>query len=152
MTRSMCMLGDCRWLLKISGMTICWTSVALMFRYAFMQWSRGLSAISRWAVFARDLIYDIAGLRCWLTRLSAGKKITKILVGCACWRNWVPLQDAANLLIGVRIVRYKDFDRMLIGLGGCGCRKINRLLSSVHDMGNVWEWITVIEKNSADVV
>ena len=115
---------------------LCWTSVALMFRYAFMQWSRGLSAISRWAVFARDLIYDIAGLRCWLTRLSAGKKITKILVGCACWRNWVPFKDAANLLVDVRIVRYKDFDRILIGLGGCGCRKINRLLSSVHDMGN----------------
>ena len=30
----------------------------------------------------------------------------------------MPLQDAANLLVDVRIVRYKDFDRMLIGLGG----------------------------------
>ena len=48
----------------------------------------------------------------------------------------MPLQDAANLLVDVRIVLHKDFDRMLIGLGGCGCWKINRLLSSVHDMGN----------------
>ena len=55
-----------------------------MLRNAFVQGSRCLSAICGRAVFAWDLIYDVTGVQCWLTRLSAGEKITKILIGGAC--------------------------------------------------------------------
>ena len=61
-------------------MTICRSSIALMLRNAFVQGSRCLSAICDRAVIAWDLIYDVTGSECWLTKLSAGEKITKILI------------------------------------------------------------------------
>ena len=65
-------------------MAICRSSIALMLRIAFVQASRCLSAISGRAVFGWDLFYDVTGLQCWLTRLSAGEKVTKVLIGGAC--------------------------------------------------------------------
>ena len=65
-------------------MTICRSSIAPMLRNGFVQRSRCLSAICSRVVFAWDLIYDVTGLQCWLTRLSAGEKVTKILIGGAC--------------------------------------------------------------------
>ena len=132
-------------------MTICRSSIALMLRNAFVQRSRCLSAICGRAVFAWDLIYDVTGLQCWLMRLSAGEKVTKILIGGACWRNWVAMQDAANLFVDMRIVRYKDFGRLLIWLYWCRCWMINRVLGSAHDKLNAWKGITFIEKNSANM-
>ena len=71
-------------MLEISGMMVCGSGVALMLRNAFEQRSGGLTAISGWAVFARNLVDDIAGLRCWWTRLSVRKEIAEILVRSEC--------------------------------------------------------------------
>ena len=62
------------------------------------------------------------------------------------------MQDAANLLVDMRIVRYKDFSRLLIRLNECRCWMINGLLGSAHDKLNAWKGITVIEKNSANML
>ena len=64
----------------------------------------------------------------------------------------MPLQDAANLLVDMRIVRYKDFSRLLIRLSGCRCWMINGLLGSVYDKFNAWKGITVIEKNRVNML
>ena len=54
-----------------------------------MQRSRGLAAVCRWTIFTRDLVNDVAGIHCWLTRLGASncKKIAKTLVGRASCGN-----------------------------------------------------------------
>ena len=62
------------------------------------------------------------------------------------------MQDAANLLVDMRIVRYKDFSRLLIRLNGCRCWMINGLFGSAHDKFNAWKGVTVIEKNSANML
>ena len=43
------------------------------------------------------------------------------------------MQDAANLPFDMRIVRYKDFGRLLIRLCGCRYWMTNGSLGSAHD-------------------
>lgn len=71
-------------MLEISVTIVCGSGVALMLRNAFEQRSGGLAAISGWAVFARNLVDDIASLRSWWMRLGAGKEIAEVLVGREC--------------------------------------------------------------------
>ena len=105
-----------------------------------------------WTIFTRDLVNDVAGIHYWLMKLGVSGKIARTLVGRASCGNGMTMQYVFDLFADIRVVRNEDFGALFVMLLGLRGSAIHRLLGSMHYKLNVIVWITIVEKNLANVL